>query len=62
MTAQLTPKEAEIAIEFIKRVDMKGAESIASATVITKLMAIRDGRELPENVSELEGKGKAFHD
>ena len=49
----LTPKEAEIAIQFLNRVDLKGSESEAHAFIKSKLMAIRDGRELPENVSNL---------
>ena len=51
---QLSSKEAEIAIQFLNRVDLKGSESEAHAFIKSKLMAIRDGRELPKNVADLE--------
>ncbi len=58
----LTPKEAEIALAFLNRVDLKGTESEAHAIIKAKLMAIRDGRELPQlpgNVADLKGaKGR----
>ena len=53
---QLSPKEADIALQFLNRVDLKGSESEAHAFIKSKLMAIRDGRETPKNVSEM---GKA---
>ncbi len=43
---KLTPKEAELAIVFLNRNDLKGTESITHGSLLMKLMAIRDGREL----------------
>ena len=54
MKPQLTPKEAEMAIQFLTSGTVPAARTIAHATILTKLMAIRDGRELPDNVTELE--------
>ena len=45
---QLTPKDAEIILVFLNRVELKGSESEAHAMSKHKLMAIRDGRELPK--------------
>ncbi len=52
--ATLTPKEAGMAISFLNRVELKGSESEAHAYLKSKLMAIRDERELPKNVTDLD--------
>lgn len=48
MKAELTKEEASVAIQFLNRVELKGTESEAHALIKGKLMAIRDGRELPD--------------
>ncbi len=53
MKAELTPKEAEINLAFLNRVDLKGSESEAHAFLKSKLMAIREGRELPDAPSDV---------
>ncbi len=65
MKAELSPDEAKIALMFLNRVDLKGNESEMHAFLKSKLMAIRDKREVPDppaNVTTLagsEGSGEA---
>ena len=57
----LTPNDASMAIQFLNKTPIQGAESEAHAYLKAKLAAIRDGRELPKpvNLQEVEGKVNA---
>ena len=64
MKAELNRKEAEIAIMFLNRVDLKGSEAEPMAFLKSKLTAIRDDRELPDppgvvDLDGAKGSGKA---
>lgn len=48
----LTPKEAEIAIVFMNRVELKGSESEAHAMLKMKLGQIRDAK--PAEVVDID--------
>ena len=52
MSLELTKQEAEIAIQFLNRVDLKGAESEAMAMLRQKLRMILAAEEQPSQPSQ----------
>ena len=58
MKPTLTPKEAQINLTFLNRVDLKGAEAEAMAFLKSKLAAVAAEKRAPEkseNVTDFEG-------